>query len=242
MIDSRMIDRLLTADPNPREVRPSVYSVLPTGAQSASYDARASSYDRVVGSWLYNRLLWGASTESYRAFARDALADGEGPLLDAGAGSAVFTADAYARSSRPLLLVDCSAGMLEAARDRIARQSGGELPGRITLLQADATSLPVQAESADTVLSMALFHLIEDLEGLLEELFRVLRPGGRLFATSLVTDRKVGRQYLWLLHKTGEIATPIAQRELKQVVRGALGQRPRIRREGNMAFLSAKKQ
>lgn len=122
--------------------------MLPPDAEGAPYDSRAAAYDRVVGSTLYNRLIWGASTDLYRAFARRAVASGDGPLLDAGAGSAVFTDRAYADTDRPLILVDRSLGMLEAARDRIAKRAGGSLPASVTLLQADANELPLRDTSS----------------------------------------------------------------------------------------------
>ena len=37
----------------------------------------------------------GLNPAAYRAFAAEAVATGSGPLLDAGCGTAVFTADAY---------------------------------------------------------------------------------------------------------------------------------------------------
>lgn len=224
-----------------REVRPGIHSAVSPEAESATYDSRAEGYDQVVGSWWYNRLMWGVSTDSYRRFVRRALGAGGGPLLDVGAGSAVFTAGAYVQSFRRLILIDRSVGMLEAARDRIAKRAGGSLPDRITLLQADATDVPLESGTVETVLSMGLFHVVEDLTSLAEELFRVLRPGGTLFATSLVTERAVGRLYLRLLHRAGEVAPPKAQGELRDCLELALGHPAVIEREGNMAFLHAEK-
>lgn len=236
-----MIENLLLPERSLREVRPGIYSVLSSEAEEATYDSRAQGYDQVVGSWWYNRLMWGVSTKSYHRFVHRALGAGEGPLLDAGAGSAVFTAGAYVRSSRPLILLDRSVGMLEAARNRIAERAGGSLPDRITLLQADAKDVPLQDGSIQTVLSMALFHVVEELTTFAEDLFRVLRPGGMLFATSLVTERAVGRLYLRLLHRAGEMAAPRAQGELRDRLESALGQPVGTEREGSMAFLNAEK-
>jgi ubiquinone/menaquinone biosynthesis C-methylase UbiE len=236
-----MKDSLLLPDPSPTQVRPGIHSVLLSEDEKASYDSRAEGYDQIVGSWWYNRLMWGVSTKRYRKFVQRALDADDGPLLDVGAGSAVFSAGAYVQSSRPLILIDRSVGMLEAARDRIAKRAGGALPDRIMLLQADAEELPLQNESADTVLSMGLFHVIENLTILAEELFRVLKPGGMLYATSLVTERAVGRLYLQLLHGAGEVATPKTQGELRDRLDSALSQSVGIQREGNMVFLNAKK-
>lgn len=236
-----MEGNLLPPDQPVRKVASGIYSVFSPGTDEATYDSRAQAYDQVVGSWLYNRLMWGVSTETYHQFVQHALNSGEGAFLDAGAGTAVFTADAYAETSRPLILVDRAAGMLEAARDRIAERTGGSLPERVTLLQADAANLPFRAGSVKTVLSMGLLHVVGDMSACAKELFRLLRPGGTLYATSLVTDRAFGRQYLRLLHKAGEVAEPKAQEELRARIESALGRSIDTEREGNMAFLIAEK-
>ncbi len=101
-------------------------SALDPGERDAPYDRHAALYDRVVGNGLYNRLLWGASTASYAAFAATAVAAARGPLLDVGCGSVVFTAAGYRTAGRPLVLVDRSLGMLARAAQRL----GGHHPAR----------------------------------------------------------------------------------------------------------------
>lgn len=198
-----MLDALVPSSTTLREARSGIASVLPPDAESASYDSRAAAYDRVVGSALYNRLLWGAFPDRYRAFARRAVAAGGGPLLDAGAGSAVFTAGAYVNTDRPLLLVDRSLDMLEAARNRIADRAGGTLPSSLALLQADANNPPLRAGCIGTVLSMGMLHLFDDVAGHVAALGRVLAPGGTLYAMELVAEQRPGRYYLALLHRAG---------------------------------------
>ena len=236
-----MIDDLFSSDRGIREVRPRIHSLTSADLDGSPYDSRAAAYDRVVGSWVYNRLVWGVSTTRYRRFVRRSLAAGEGPLLDAGAGSAVFTADAYARTSRPLILVDRSVGMLEAARSRIAECAGGALPESVVLLQADAADLPLRRESIHTVLSMGLFHLVDDVASCVDALVRVLAPGGQLFATSLVPDRAFGRAYLRLLKKAGEIAALRSVDAYRTCLEERFDGPVSTEREGNMAFLKAEK-
>ncbi len=59
---------------------------------SPDYDRHAVMYDRVIGSPLYNRLIWRTRTADHTAFAAEAVAAGDG-LLDAGCGTAIFTGD-----------------------------------------------------------------------------------------------------------------------------------------------------
>jgi hypothetical protein len=75
-----------------RSVRGEVLSVLSTGDEGARYDRRAATYDRLIGNPVYNRLAWGTSPGHYASFAAEAPASGSGPLLDAGCGTATFTA------------------------------------------------------------------------------------------------------------------------------------------------------
>jgi hypothetical protein len=88
----------------------------------APYDHHAKVYDRLIGAPLYNRLIWRARVSDYAAFAAEAVADGDGPMLDAGCGTAVFSADAYRAASRPLILADRSRGMLDRAAERVGRR------------------------------------------------------------------------------------------------------------------------
>lgn len=93
---------------------PAISTALPDDV-GAPYDRRAAAYDRLVANRLYNRLVWGTSPTAYRAFAAEAAADSEGPLLEVGCGTAAFTAGAYAATERYVQLVDRSRGMLERA-------------------------------------------------------------------------------------------------------------------------------
>jgi SAM-dependent methyltransferase len=190
-----------------RPVGDGVWSVLPADAPGQVYDRRAAAYDFVVGSRLYNRLLWGSSPQAYGAFADRAVFSGSGPLLDAGCGSLVFTAAVYARTDRPLVLVDRSIGMLRAARTRLHRAVDGRSDG-VVLLQADLRRLPFKPRAFSTVLCMGMLHLFDDVSQAVFALAELAEPGGHLFLTSLVAETRIGKGYLSVLHRAGEVATP----------------------------------
>lgn len=232
-----MLEDVLSSDAELRQVRPQILSVLPPEGEEADYDSRATAYDRVVGSTLYNQLMWGVSPGRYQAFARRALASGKGPFLDAGAGSAVFTASAYVEAERSIVLVDRSLRMLQAARDRIVGLTAGTVPDHVVFLHADVLDLPLEADCVETILSMGMLHLFEDVTGHVERLLRVLGTGGTLFTMSLVSDRFVGRQYLRLLQAAGEVATPRTHEELLNHIKAAVDCEFEAAREGNMAFV-----
>lgn len=216
-----------------------IWSVIPNRTRSAHYDRRAIAYDWVVGSALYNRLAWGASTNRYRAFAARAVSSGSGPLLDAGCGSAASTAEAYVQSARPIVLVDRSLGMLELARHRLSQVAAGPLPMTILLLQADVLDLPFHSESFATVLSMGMLHLFDDQRAaaLLTGLAGLAAPFAKLFLSSLVAERSVGRCYLALLHVAGEVAAPRSARRLNELLRTELGANLEYECDGSMGYV-----
>ncbi|MEO6529587.1 MAG: class I SAM-dependent methyltransferase [Specibacter sp.] len=232
------IDELLQAGRQLRQIDGGLLSALDADDPGSPYDGRAAIYDRVVGSRLYNRLVWGSSPASYAAFAATAAAvgNGHGPMLDVGCGSAVFTAAAYSTTDRPLVLVDSSLGMLARAAERLgSRGSDGRPP---VFIQADLFELPFLPASFPTVASFGMLHLFEDLAGTLDALKSQVSPGGSLHATSLVGGTAIGRRALTLLHRTGQVSSPRTEAELAAAARHVLGPAASVSREGSMAFLS----
>jgi trans-aconitate 2-methyltransferase len=104
--------------------------------------------------------------------------DGHETVLDAGCGSGRLTAELLERLPEGrVIAVDTSRNMVEEARARLLPRYGG----RVELLQADLLELTL-SEVADVVFSTATFHWVLDHDRLFANLFRALRPGGRLCA------------------------------------------------------------
>jgi ubiquinone/menaquinone biosynthesis C-methylase UbiE len=102
-----------------------------------------------------NRVVWGGSIAAYREFASEALASGTGPMLDAGGGSAVFSAGVCRRASRPLVLIDRSVGMLASASGRLEGPPAA-------LVHADLSDLPFAPGSVTTVDCFTMLNVLED--------------------------------------------------------------------------------
>ena len=144
----------------------------------------------------------------------------------------MFTAAAYRGASRPLVLVDLSLGMLRRAAERL-----GEAPA--TLVQADLLDLPFAPNRFTTAACFAMLHVLDDPWAALAALRDQLAPGGRIFASMLVTDRAVGRAYLAALHRTGEVGPPRSAEELGVAAREVFGPSAEVRCTGSMAWLRA---
>ena len=83
-------------------------------------------------------------------------------------------------------LCDLSEPMLLRAEERIAF----ETKGTIRKLHGDIRELPLPAESYDVILAAAVLHHLreyEDWESTFQKMYSLLRPGGSLWITDLVT-------------------------------------------------------
>lgn len=227
------LESLLRPDVVLRPAGDGLWSSVAPGDAGAPYDAHARIYDQVIGSPLYNRVIWGTRSSDYAHFAAEAVADGGGPLLDAGCGTAVFTGDVYRASSRPVVLADRSVGMLRKASTRV----GGA--ARASLLQTDLLALPTRPASFDTVGCFAMLHVLDEPWLALSALSRQVRAGGRLYASMLVLGRGgLSDRYLRLLRSRGELGPLRTAGELEVAAR-ELFREVRVERFGAMAYLRA---
>lgn len=192
----------------------------------AQYDSIGGAYDRVAGLDLYHRLCWGVSTKAYKDFAEKARqACGPGRFLDAGCGSMLFSA-----AGHPTVGVDLSLRMLKLAQRRL-----GEQPD-VALLQADIFHTPFRSASFDVILCLHVLHVLENMEGLLLELRRLLKASGRLFLTSVVLTDGWRDHYLRGLFRRGILASPRREVDIVAKLRRVFGAEPEARRTGSMLF------
>jgi len=98
-----------------------------------------------------------------------------GILLECGCGAGYYTC-VIAPHAASITATDLSAEMLDLARNRLAPF------GNILFRRADATSLPFESLSFDTVLLANILNTVEFPLAILKEAFRVLRYDGLLLA------------------------------------------------------------
>ena len=114
------------------------------------------------------------------------LAPGETVLdLGSGAGFDCFLAAERVGPAGRVIGVDMTPEMLEKAR---ANALGGNF-ANVEFRLGEIEALPVADASVDAVISNCVLNLSADRPRVLAETMRVLRPGGRIMISDLVSDR-----------------------------------------------------
>jgi ubiquinone/menaquinone biosynthesis C-methylase UbiE len=136
------------------------------------WDKKSRSYDREMR--FFERILFGDSRDW-------ACSQASGDVLEVAVGTGL-NLDQYPKEVR-LTGIDLSEQMLDIARDR-AR----ELGRTVELRQGDANALPFDDASFDTVVCTFGLCAIPDIDAALDEMTRVLRPGGKLILVDHVAS------------------------------------------------------
>jgi ubiquinone/menaquinone biosynthesis C-methylase UbiE len=121
-------------------------------------------------------------------------------VLDIACGPGNFTRE-FARAVGPGGLavgIDASRTMLERGGEELRRHD----PGNLTLVRGDATALPFRDSGFDGVCCFAALHLFADPFGGLDEMRRVLAPGGRIALMTSVRREVTLRPLKPLLERT----------------------------------------
>ena len=109
--------------------------------------------------------------------------------------------------------VDLSRRLIARAKSRAANRS----LKNCTFAHGDAHALPDATNSIDAIVVSRLFLIVANREGVLNEIFRVLRPGGRCFIAEPTSGfrTRIPLTCMWLLSKLTN--TPAGKyRDLRQ--------------------------
>ncbi len=134
--------------------------------ESIAFDRAAEFYDRT-------RSLLPEAERATVELLRTELA-GRGRCLEVGVGTGLL--------SLPLHQAGVSMVGLDLSRPMLAKlieKAGGAIP--FSLVLADATRMPFRADAFGTAVVRHVFHLVPEWQRLVEELIRVIRPGGTVF-------------------------------------------------------------
>ena len=167
---------------------------------SKSPDRIAGMFDAIAGRYdLLNHLLSaGIDRRWRRAAIRSLELSGRERVLDVCTGTAdlAIAARAATPHAARVVGVDFASAMLRIGRDKLMR---GGLADRVTLVQGDATRLPVRDQSVDGVTVAFGIRNVERIELACAEMHRVLAPDGRLaiLEFAMPTVRVIGQVYRW---------------------------------------------
>ena len=98
-------------------------------------------------------------------------------ILDVATGTGDFAIEALALKPTQVIGIDISDGMLEVGRKKMKDRGHSEI---IKLVNGDSENLPFEENKFDAVIVAFGVRNFENLEIGLKEIFRVLRPGGKL--------------------------------------------------------------
>lgn len=97
-----------------------------------------------------------------------------------------------------ITLTDVTSGMVEDAKKNL-----GDYKNRFIIGEADAQSIPYMDDSFDVVIADHMFYLIGDRKKALSEINRVMKPGGRLYISTIGSTHLKELKQLLTSFKTG---------------------------------------
>lgn len=102
--------------------------------------------------------------------------------LGSGAGNDVFIARAETGETGKVIGIDFTPAMIEKAR------ANAEKPGfhNVEFRQGDIEKMPVTSNVADVIVSNCVLNLVPNKDGVIKEIFRVLKPGAHFSISDIV--------------------------------------------------------
>lgn len=172
------------------------------------YDSR---YDRDRGRTYYSHISRTVMEKLPR----------KGHLLDIGCGTGLFV-ERYVASGGTAVGLDISRGMIGKARDRCRKSQ---------FTVGNAEHLPFADGSFNAISSLLAFSYVKEPDLMLEEAFRVLRPGGSAVICTL--GKNLFTSGLPAIYTLGEVM------KIRRVGMGAFGERYYTAREMKNLFQEA---
>lgn len=158
-----------------REAPADVERLYDASADRAGYVRRI--FGEIAGRYdLMNTIMTGGRHHAWRAATARALVRPGDRVVDVGCGTGDLSLACAQAGAGSVLGVDFAAPMLPIAR----RKTGRRGAGGVGFVQGDGLGLPLADGAADAWCAAFVMRNVPDVDGLLAEAHRVLRPGGRL--------------------------------------------------------------
>ena len=138
-------------------------------------------------------------------------------LLDIGCGAGNYSLKMLTKiPNLNCTLVDLSQPMLDRAKERVSDKTNNE----VCIVQGDIREVPLEENSFDIILAGAVLHHLrddKDWESTFQKLFRLLKPGGCLMISDLVTQELQSvNEYTW--DRYGEYLENVNGKEYRKKV------------------------
>lgn len=160
----------------------------------------APAYDR-----LNHTLSWGIDKLWRKKALRTLRAHAPQEMMDVATGTGDFAIQACRQlHPRRLVATDISEEMMRIGKEKVRK---AQLEDRITFMREDCTRLSFPDGSFDAITVAFGIRNFEDLDRGLQEMRRVLRPGGKLVILELTTPERFPMKQLYAAYSRWVIPT-----------------------------------
>ena len=110
--------------------------------------------------------------------------------LGSGAGNDAFIARNETGETGKVIGIDFTPAMIERARQN------NEVRGfnNVEFRQGDIEKMPVTANTADVIVSNCVLNLVPNKDGVIKEIYRVLKPGGHFSISDIVLEGQLPKE------------------------------------------------
>jgi arsenite methyltransferase len=147
--------------------------------------------------------------------------------LGSGGGFDCFLAAKNVGDKGKVIGVDMTPEMIDKARENARKGSFRNVEFRL----GEIENLPVADSTADIVISNCVINLSPNKKRVFEEVFRVLKPGGRLMVSDIVMIKELPETVLGSMHPGSCVANAIMKNRYIDLIKQAGFQEARMVRE-----------
>src|SRR5690606_17444510 len=156
-------------------------------------------FDNISGKYdLLNRILsMGIDVSWRKKVVKSVKKENPKTLLDIATGTGDLAIAMAKETDAKITGFDLSAGMLEVGKRKIAEEN---LQDRIEMIQGDAEKMPFADDSFDVITVVFGVRNFENLKNGLDDIYRVLKPGGKFIILEFSQPEAVPMKLLYTFY------------------------------------------